>query len=197
MKARPKLQREQEQTEDREKQQAAMNESRLTYNREAKRRLLKKLNIGRKNKLTKDDIERMIFMERLKAGKVTDDEIATMVGKSVTHYDNAEQFPDGTPVKLNCDEILGRQPQGLSQEYVKFLEDNRDKVLHLVREDSLSGCVSVEEDVRYDQETGERVPRWLFDLSADLLVEDSDGNWVSPSTVDSNLSEYTELKSED
>ena len=136
-------------------------------------------------------------MERLKAGKVTDDEIATMVGKNVTHYDNAEQFPDGTPVKLNCDEILGRQPQGLSQDYVKFLEDNRDNVLHLVREDSLSGCVSIEEDVRYDPETGERVPRWLFDLSADLLVEDSDGNWVSPSAVDSNLSEYTELKSVD
>lgn len=173
------------------------NNTRFMPGRAYKRGLAKRLSESSRQKVTKQDVEKYILLQRLKSGNLTDGEIRDMTQGKVDHYDNVDVFPDGTEVKLNYDAIIGRKSE-LTEKFVGWIEDHKDDTFHLLREDSMAGLVSLEEDQRFyaDEKTKElkQEPRWLFDLFADLLVKNESGEFVDPWTIEGADSDYVDLK---
>lgn len=169
---------------------------RFTPGRKFKRDLAKRLSKSSNQKVTKADVENYILLQRLKSGNVTDAEIKEMAGDNVNHYDNVDVFPDGTEVKLNYDAIMSRKAD-LTEKFIEWIEENKDKSFHLLREDSKAGLVSLLEDQRFyeDEKTKEvrQEPRWFFDLFSDLLVSNGDGEFVDPWIIEGASGDFVNL----
>jgi len=173
------------------------NNTRFVPGRKYKRDLAKKLTKSSHQKVTKQDVENYILLQRLKSGNITDDEIKDMTQGKVDHYDNVDLFPDGTEAKLNYDAIIGRKDQ-LTEKFVEWVEAHKEDTFHLIRDGSMAGLVSLEEDQRFyeDEKTKEikQEPRWLFDLFADLFVKNENGEFVDPWTVEGAEADFVDLK---
>ena len=170
---------------------------RFTPGRKFKRDLAKRLSKSSHQKVTKQDVENYILLQRLKSGNITDGEIKDMTQGKVDHYDNVDLFPDGTEVKLNYDAIIGRKDQ-LTEKFTEWVEEHKEETFHLIRDGSMAGLVSLEEDQRFyeDEKTKEikQEPRWLFDLFADLFVKNENGEFVDPWTIEGAEVDFVDLK---
>lgn len=173
------------------------NNTRFVPGRKYKRDLAKKLTRPSHQKVTKQDVENYILLQRLKSGNITDGEIKDMTRGKVDHYDNVDLFPDGTEVKLNYDAIIGRKDQ-LTEKFTEWVEEHKEDTFHLIRDGSTAGLVSLEEDQRFyeDEKTKEikQEPRWFFDLFADLFVKNENGGFVDPWTIEGAEADFVDLK---
>lgn len=154
-------------------------------NREQKRRF--ESQIGRK--ITMEEFENALLFYRLRTGQLDEKDLHQMAKNQVAHLDNAEAFPDGTEVMLNYEEISKRNHSDFTNEYWDWIEANKDSVMHLIREDNKMNLVCIEEDKRFDGDV--QIPRFFFDMYADLLVK-CDNKWVSPFEVDDIKEDMTE-----
>lgn len=161
----------------------------------AQRRAFNKKN---KTKLTKEEYETLLALERIKHGNF--DLRGLDLPYDVVHMDNEELAPVGMPVMLNYERIQERFKKGAVDEtnapFREWVESNKDKVFHLSREGVSKSLVCLEEDLREVEIDGEkkRAPQWLFDLYSDLLIQDKDGEWKMLSQLDSNMDTYYDVK---
>lgn len=135
-----------------------------------------------KTSFTREEFDKIMALARLEMGQYTREDLAK--AGAFEHYDDEELVPNGTKVKLNYENIMKRNVQELSTDFVKWVEDHKDEEFHVTREENSHALVCLEEDERYAEVDGEKVlaPKWLFDLYSDLLIED-DGEWVMPGKV--------------
>ena len=161
-------------------------------NRKQRRNMLQTLNRKAKRPLTKDEFEQFLMVQRLRHGDVRDEDIRKMAAGGVAHYDNPDKFPNGIEVKLNYAEISQRKREDFREEYWQWVEEHKDDVFHLDREENASSLVCLAEDERYREMDGERVriPRWEFDLFADLLVKNEEGKFVSPWDIPDSTEDF-------
>lgn len=161
-------------------------------NRQQRRKMRQDLNRKAKRPLTKDEFEQFLMVQRLRHGDVRDEDIRKMAAGGVAHYDNSDKFPNGIEVKLNYAEISQRNREDFREEYWQWVEEHKDDVFHLDREESASSLVCLAEDERYHEVDGEkvRIPRWLFDLFADLLVKNDEGEFVSPWDIPDSTEDF-------
>lgn len=100
------------------------------------------------------------------------------------HIDNEELVPEGTPVRLNAEDILSRPRKGVTEKYLKWVETHRDTIFHVTREQANSSLVCLQEDVEECKALSHELNEvdkldhlpWLFDIYSDLLYE-SNGEW--------------------
>lgn len=161
-------------------------------NRQQRRKMLQGLNRKAKRPLTKEEFEQFLMVQRLRHGDVRDEDIRKMASGGVAHYDNPDKFPNGIEVKLNYAEISQRKREDFREEYWQWVEEHKDDVFHLDREENASSLVCLAEDERYREMDGEkvRVPRWEFDLFADLLVKNEEGEFVSPWDIPDSTEDF-------
>ena len=145
---------------------------------EVNREFIRNFNRINKSNYSKQDIQTMIALTNIMQGKLSKD--MELGFPSLKHYDNPEMFPDGILVKLNYEKIKQRNQNELTEDYKKFIEQNKDNEFHLTREDKDTGLVALEEDRRKTILDGKEVncPRFLFDMLSDLLVKDENDNWI-------------------
>lgn len=84
------------------------------------------------------------------------------------HIDNEDLVPENTEVKLNYEHIISR-PVKLNEKYKTFIEENKDNVLHITRENAKNSLVCLKEDP-------EKI--WEFDIYSDFLYK-KDDKWVN------------------
>ena len=163
-------------------------------NRQQRRKMLQGLNRKAKRPLTKEEFEQFLMVQRLRHGDVRDEDIRKMASGGVAHYDNPEKFPNGIEVKLNYAEISQRKREDFREEYWQWVEEHKDDVFHLDREENASSLVCLAEDERYREMDGEkvRIPRWEFDLFADLLVKNDEGEFVSPWDIPDSTEDFVD-----
>ncbi len=163
-------------------------------NRKQKRKMLQSLNRKAKRPITKNEFEQFLMIQRLRHGDVRDNDIRQMAMNNVAHYDNPDKFPNGIEVKLNYAEISQRKREDFREEYWQWVEEHKDDVFHLDREENASSLVCLAEDERYREMDGERVriPRWEFDLFADLLVKNEAGEFVSPWDIPDSTGDFVD-----
>lgn len=154
------------------------------------RRLYNKKN---KTHYTKEDFDVALALARLRNGEFSKEDFAH--ARSFVHMDNTEIAPDGCEVKLNYEAIMSRPQQDLTDEFKNWVEENKDFIFHLTRDEAENSMVCVEEDNRQTMVDGilTKKPKWLFDLFVDLLVK-RDDKWVSPLDIEEAMDGYTELK---
>lgn len=129
---------------------------------------------------TKKDFDVAIALARLQGSTGIDlDSLKTLTENGLAHIDNSELVPDGTEVKVNAKEILGRNDSELTKDFIDWIKENEDTVFHLEREENKQSLVCLEEDNRKTVLDGEEVnaPKWLFDLYSDILVRYED-EWI-------------------
>lgn len=161
-------------------------------NHAQRRKMLRDLNRKAKRPLTKEEFEQFLMVQRLRHGDVRDEDIRKMAAGGVAHYDNPDKFPNGIEVKLNYAEISQRNREDFREEYWQWVEEYKDDVFHLDREENASSLVCLAEDERYREMDGEkvRIPRWEFDLFADLLVKNDEGEFVSPWDIPESTEDF-------
>lgn len=157
-------------------------------NREQRRKAKKqiqKYNLEHKDcKISLQDYEMQIALERLKSGNLYLGDLN--VPKDFVHKDNTALFPDGTKVKLNYERIFDRF-NGKTKDfdknelaYKKWVESHKEQELTITREGAQRSLVCIaEDDTSIDaiiDENGKelRRERWLFDLYTDLLIYDKE-----------------------
>ena len=142
------------------------------------REFVRNFNRINKSNYSKQDIQTMIALTNIMQGKLSKD--MELGFPSLKHYDNPELFPNGMLVKLNYEKIKQRNQNDLTEDYKKFVEENKDNEFHLIREDEDTGLVSLEEDKRKAVLDGRKVdcPRFLFDMLSDLLVKDENNDGI-------------------
>ncbi len=163
-----------------------------------RRKLKKEMERATGRDLSTHDVKTMILMHRLKSGDFGADDAKILSDMGVAHYDNAEKFPDGTEVKLNYVEISKRKHTDFTEEYWQWIEEHKDDVFHLEREENAESLVCLAEDERYRDMDGERVriPRWKFDLFSDLLVNNGEDEFVSPWDIPDSTEDFVEIGSD-
>ena len=161
-------------------------------NRKQRRNMLKTLNRKAKRPLTKDEFEQFLMVQRLRHGDVRDEDIRKMASGGVAHYDNPDKLPNGIEVKLNYAEISQTKREDFREEYWQWVEEHKDDVFHLDREENASSLVCLAEDERYREVDGEnvRIPRGEVDLLADLLVKKGEGEFVSPWDIPASTEDF-------
>lgn len=95
--------------------------------------------------------------------------------KEFVNVDDEQLVPEGTPVKLYYDAIKSRPKKDFAPRFLQWVEDNKDIVLHVTRENASRSLVCVKEDVGFlkegytdeDRDIG-HVP-WLFSIYDDFL----------------------------
>ena len=157
-----------------------------------RRKMRQELNRTAKRSITRDEFEQFLMVQRLRHGDVRDEDIRKMAAGGVAHYDNPDKFPNGIEVKLNYAEIWQRKREDFREEYWQWVEEHKDDVFHLDREENASSLVCLAEDERYREMDGERVriPRWEFDLFADLLVKNEEEEFVSPWDIPDSTEDF-------
>lgn len=156
-------------------------------NREQRRRFNKK----HKTNFTKAEFDQFEFYQRLKAGEVSLDELSQL--PEGMHLDNEELVPEGIPVKLAYDDIMSRPKKGLTNEFLTWIEEHKDEVMHVTRKNAQSSMVCLSEDKPWlkenytDEDTNIGHVPWLFDIWSDLLYENPENHeWI-------NLANYQEI----
>lgn len=150
-------------------------------NYKARRDLAKRISKAKGSKATKTDVEKFLTMMSLQR---------QIAKKKVTAFDNEEIFPNGTVVKINYEAFSKRNPAQFTEEYLAWVEENKDREFHLEREpERENNLVMLEEDIRFNED-GEQKPKWLFDLFSDLLVQDESGEWILPADMPGALGDY-------
>ncbi len=148
----------------------------------------RKFNKEHKTTYTKEEFEIAIALARLQSGTGLDaDALRTLMQHGVAHLDNEELVPTGTEVKINADEILSRKATDYTEEYRSWVDEHKDDIFHLMREEGKNSLVCLEEDNHTGVVDGNEVvaDKWLFDLYTDILVKDKDTNeWVPVYTLD-------------
>lgn len=157
-----------------------------------RRKMRQELNRKAKRPITREEFEQFLMVQRLRHGDVRDEDIRKMASKGVAHYDNSDKFPNGIEVKLNYAEISQRKREDFREEYWQWVEEHKDDVFHLDREENASSLVCLAEDERYREMDGEkvRIPKWEFDLFADLLVKNDEGEFVSPWDIPDSTEDF-------
>ena len=142
------------------------------------REFVRNFNRINKSNYSKQDIQTMIALTNIMQGKLSKD--MELGFPSLKHYDNPELFPNGMLVKLNYEKIKQRNQNDLTEDYKKFVEENKDNEFHLIREGEDTGLVALEEDRRKAVLDGKEVdcPKFLFDMLSDLLVKDENNDWI-------------------
>lgn len=74
---------------------------------------------------------------------------------------NLEDLPDGEKVKIKADQILTKK-EHLSEKYIKFVEENRDKVFTVTRYDN---GVGLDKSQRYTLNEDTSPEKWIFHLN--------------------------------
>lgn len=149
-------------------------------NREQRRRFNKQ----NKTNFSREDFVRMEMYQALRAGDLdvsgfTPDELPDGIS-----IDNEELVPEGKEVKLAYDHIMSRPKKGLTKEFLDWVEANKDRVMHVTREEASNSLVCLKEDVKWikdhftDEDTNIGHIPWLFDIWSDLLYETEDHRWV-------------------
>ena len=72
-----------------------------------------------------------------------------------------EDLPDGEKVKIKTDQILAKK-EHLSEKYIKFVEENRDKVFTVTRYDN---GVGLDKSQRYTLNEDTSPEKWIFHIS--------------------------------
>lgn len=123
---------------------------------------------------TREEFAQIVAMARIKSGNMNFSDLG--LNKPFVHMDNEVVAPEDSIVKLNYDKIYDRPTEDKTQEFIDWVEANKDKEFHLTREGAENSLVSLKEDIRYTELDGEKVqsPRWLFDLYCDLLIKYND-----------------------
>ena len=82
---------------------------------------------------------------------------------------NLEDLPDGERVKLKADKILANKKH-LSEKYIKFVEENRDKIFTVTK---YYNGVGVEKSQRYTLNEDTSPEKWIFHLTdLELVLDD-------------------------
>lgn len=151
-------------------------------NREQRRKLNRKYKVN----YSADEWAMIELYSKIRAGDldVKDLNDLTPELRENVHIDNEELVPEGTPVRLNAAEILSRPRKGVTEKYLKWVDEHRDVTFHVTRDQANSSLVCLQEDVeecRMHSETLTEVDKldhlpWLFDIYSDLLYDDN-GEW--------------------
>lgn len=146
-----------------------------------------------KTKLTREEFDSLIAVARIQAGNYDFSDL--QVSNDFAHLDNYELVPDGCACKLNYDAIMSRPQADKNPDFLQFVEEHKNDILHVTRENAVNSLICFEEDNRYvtDPETGEqvRVQPWLFDTYTDILIESSDGTYKTVLEVEEEMSKNT------
>lgn len=157
-------------------------------NREQRRKFNKK----HKTKFTKSEFDMMLAIERLKRGNL--DFSGLDLPHDFAHMDNVELVPEGTLCRLNYEAIKARfvkNSAGYQEGYKDWVEKHREEEFHVTRESAQNSCVCLKEQI--DTAEADGVLKFLWDLYADLLFQDANGEWKPLSQIDPNMSSYLEV----
>lgn len=163
-------------------------------NREQRRRFNKQ----NKTNYSREDFQAMELYQALRAGDLDMSSFGPGQLPESFHIDNEELVPEGKEVKLAYDHIMSRPKKGLTEEFLQWVENNKDKVLHVTREEAQNSLVCIKEDVKWikdhytDEDTKIGHIPWLFDIWSDLLYETTDHKWVHLGEYENSLKKNTE-----
>ena len=156
-------------------------------NRQQRRQFNKK----NKTNYTKEEFFNMELWARLRAGNLDVKEMRDIkLFNDMIHIDNPDLAPDGTEVMLNYERIMSGPTKDKTQKYLAWVEENKDKVFHIKRDEDKSETTSL-------VGLAEDENKWLFDTYADLLYQ-MDGKWVYLTDIeDKMIAEAEENPEED
>lgn len=141
----------------------------MGWNRERVREFNRKY----KTNYTRQELEAIEFSMKFRAGNL---DVKSMYDLSLTnsliHIDNEDNVPEGCEVKLAYDKIKARPPK-MNQKFIDFVEEHKDEVLHVTRENAKNSLVCLQEDP-------EKI--WLFNIIHDFLYKVGD-EWVDYATA--------------
>lgn len=124
-----------------------------------------------KTNFSKNDFLQWEIYQKIKGGELKSDEFTSAIEAGVLAVDNEELVPEGTAVKLNYDRIKERNQTNFTDKYKDWIEQNKDKIFHITREQAKNSLVCLKENL---EEGG----CWLFDIFNDLLYEGSNEEWI-------------------
>lgn len=156
-------------------------------NRQQRRQFNKK----NKTNYTKEEFFNMELWAKLRAGNLDVKEMRDIkLFNNMIHIDNPDLAPDGTEVMLNYEHIMSGPTKDKTQKYLTWIEENKDKVFHIKRDEDKSETTSL-------VGLAEDENKWLFDTYADLLYQ-MDGKWVYLTDIeDQMIAEAEESPEED
>ena len=130
-------------------------------------------------KLTREQFDSLVAVARIQAGNYDFSDL--QVSSDFAHMDNYELVPEGCACKLNYDAIITRPNADKMPAFLEWVENHKDDILHVTRENAENSLICFKEDERYttDPETNQqvRMPPWLFDTYTDILIESADGTY--------------------
>lgn len=145
-------------------------------NRQQRRQFNKK----NKTNYTKEEFFNMELWARLRAGNLDVKEMRDIkLFNDMIHIDNPDLAPDGTEVMLNYERIMSGPIKDKTQKYLAWVEENKDKVFHIKRDEDKSETTSL-------VGLAEDENKWLFDTYADLLYQ-MDGKWVYLTDIEDKM----------
>ena len=137
-------------------------------------------------KLTREEFDCLVAVARIQAGNYNFSDLKVPSG--FAHMDNFDLVPEGCPCKLNYEEIKKRPNADKNPGFLEWVDEHKDMILHVTRENAVESLICFKEDERYttDPETGAqtRVPPWLFDTYADILIQAADGTYKTVAEVE-------------
>ena len=156
-------------------------------NRQQRRQFNKK----NKTNYTKEEFFNMELWAKLRAGNLDVKEMRDIkLFNDMIHIDNPDLAPDGTEVMLNYERIMSGPTKDKTQKYLTWIEENKDKVFQIKRDEDKSETISL-------VGLAEDENKWLFDTYADLLYQ-MDGKWVYLTDIeDKIIAEAEETPEED
>ena len=155
-------------------------------NRQQRRQFNKK----NKTNYTKEEFFNMELRAKLRAGNLDVKEMRDIkLFNNMIHIDNPDLAPDGTEVMLNYERIMSGPTKDKTQKYLTWIEENKDKVFHIKRDEDKSETTSL-------VGLAEDENKWLFDTYADLLYQ-MDGKWVYLTDIEDKMIAEAEESSEE
>lgn len=145
-------------------------------NRQQRRQFNKK----NKTNYTKEEFFNMELWAKLRAGNLDVKEMRDIkLFNNMIHIDNPDLAPDGTEVMLNYERIMSGPTKDKTQKYLTWIEENKDRVFHIKRDEDKSETTSL-------VGLAEDENKWLFDTYADLLYQ-MDGKWVYLTDIEDKM----------
>lgn len=144
----------------------------------------RRFNKMHKTNYTKRDFDIMEAYTRIVHGNYSLEDV--LLVRDVINIDNEELVPEGTPVKLYYEAITSRPRKNCSEKFLNWVEEHKDMVFHVTREQASQSLVCLKEDVGYIKENPQDDERdighvpWLFSIYDDFLycIPNTD-KWVT------------------
>ena len=147
-------------------------------------------------KLTREQFDSIIAIARIQSGNYDFSDL--QVSSDFAHMDNFDLVPEGCACKLNYEAIISRPNADKVPAFLEWVEEHKDSILHVTRENAENSLICFKEDERYtvDPETNKqvRMPPWLFDTYTDILIESADGSYKTVLEIEE---EQSKTSSED